>query len=293
MSSFILRCFRQVLSTTQAVNRQKLTTNDQQDQALSIVDTSCDIIPRGPNGVPPVPEQSSDLVAKLQRTIQQTNDASVSVRKASLQALFDLFVVQWTETAVASSSNEEDLAEQAMDAGLGPAPVSVLPAGHLSACLEELSKPLLKRFGDSSEKCRELSVRLLSWLLRVCKNLTAVMPYMWPAVMRRLAPGHAYDQVMNMFGGPTPPSFIFCSHLLLLLQESCIFVHDIASHEAWKRGAATARQVCPWIRFMCRLDNLSTDVNALSPARQDMADRGSGGETSSHTVRGPTLLPAL
>ena len=134
---------------------------------------------------------SEELVAKLGRPIQQSADPSVGVRRAALQAMTDLF--------------------------LGPVG-SQLPAATLADCFDELSKPLLKRFGDSAERCRILSVGLVLFFLERCKNLTRVMAYLWPAVMRRLAGAHAYDP------------------------ETSIFVHDQAAHEAWKRGVAVKRQ---------------------------------------------------
>jgi len=210
------------------------------------------IIPLAADGSTPVPEHEEELVAKLQRSIQQTGDASVSVRKNALQALHDLFVVHLSPQEVKGAGDNQDDGDREDDkgdvdadkmiatteSGVKTAAAAALPPGHVSACLEELSKPLLKRFGDNSEKCRQLSIQLVAWFVRECKNLVGLMPYLWPAVLRKLAPGHAYDQ------------------------ESCIFVHDVESHEAWKRGAATARQ--------------------------DMADRGAGGDASAHTVVEPS-----
>jgi hypothetical protein len=218
------------------------------------------LAPSPEDGVTAVPALAEELVAKLQRPIQQTNDQSVTVRKTALQQLHDLFIVHLStpppplstdsptnssnggssDSIVAAAEAEASTAEAS---SLPTSSTTRLPAGHLSLCLDELSKPLMKRFEDASEKCRELSVKLMTWLVKHCKNLVGSLPYLWPAVMRRVAKGHAYDH------------------------ESCIFVHDKEAHEAWKRGAATARQ--------------------------DMADRGAGGEASAHTVRTAEQLVGL
>ena len=83
---------------------------------------------------------------------------------------------------------------------------------------EELAKPLFKRFGDPSEQCRELSVKVATHCLSTVLNLTPHLAYFFPALMRRMPQGHMYDPEMS------------------------IFIHDIDAHEAHKRGRANVRQ---------------------------------------------------
>lgn len=83
---------------------------------------------------------------------------------------------------------------------------------------EELAKPLFKRFGDPSEQCRELSVKVATHCLSTVLNLTPHLAYFFPALLRRMPQGHMYDPEMS------------------------IFIHDIDAHEAHKRGRANVRQ---------------------------------------------------
>jgi len=107
------------------------------------------------------PPSEADLLMHLQRPMQQCADPAVGVRKRALQRLHDCFT---------SKDQLRDL----------------LPEPTLKACLEELSKPLLKRFEDSSEKCRLLAVNLVAFFISRVGNLLGVLAYLWPAVRKNL-----------------------------------------------------------------------------------------------------------
>ena len=62
-----------------------------------------------------------------------------------------------------------------------------------------------------------MSVRLTTFFLRHVKNLTAPLPYLFAALVRRLSEAHKYDPEMN------------------------VFIFDSDAHEAYKRGRATSR----------------------------------------------------
>lgn len=103
------------------------------------------------------PPSEADLLIHLQRPMQQCADPAVGVRKRALQQLHDCFT---------SKDQLRDL----------------LPEPTLKACLEEFSKPLLKRFEDTSEKCRLLAVNLVAFFIARVGNLLGVLAYLWPAV---------------------------------------------------------------------------------------------------------------
>lgn len=84
----------------------------------------------------------------------------------------------------------------------------------LSEVFAELQKPLLRRLSDSAEKCRELSIILLTMFLSRCEDLGPVLPYMFPAVMDRNSDTFVFDVQNNEM------------------------VRDLDAHEAKQRGKA-------------------------------------------------------
>jgi hypothetical protein len=87
-------------------------------------------------------------------------------------------------------------------------PVSVqITRRSLQSLLGSLSSPLLKRFSDTSEKVRMLSLETATLLLASCPDLTAVLPYLLPALLQR-----------------SPPAYFD--------QETDVFIHDMEAHEA-------------------------------------------------------------
>jgi hypothetical protein len=106
---------------------------------------------------------TAELLLRLQRPMQQCGDPDMAVRKRALQQLHACF------------TSELQLRDR-------------LPEPTLRACLDALSKPLLKRFADASEACRLLAVGLLAHLVARVNNLLGVLAYLWPAVIVRQYP---------------------------------------------------------------------------------------------------------
>jgi len=133
-----------------------------------------------------------DLIARLQRPIQQTQDEKLSVRKVAMESIHNLVCVELKDR---------------------------LPDATMTLLLDELSKPILRRFADNgADKIRELAIDIMTYLIARCRNLLGLLPYLYPVLMDRLGNQHGFDSETN------------------------IFVHDVEGHEAWKRGAAVARQ---------------------------------------------------
>ena len=82
----------------------------------------------------------------------------------------------------------------------------------------DVCKPLFKRISDPVEKCRDLALRIIQSFFRICQDVVGVLGYFMPAMMHRLPSGLAYDEEMK------------------------VFVYDIATHEAFRRGKAVERQ---------------------------------------------------
>ncbi|GBG31043.1 Dynein assembly factor 5, axonemal [Hondaea fermentalgiana] len=84
----------------------------------------------------------------------------------------------------------------------------------LSEVFAELQKPLLRRLGDTAEKCRELSAIMLTKFIARCEDLGPVLPYLYPAVMDRNSDTFIFDLQNNEM------------------------VRDVEAHEAKQRGKA-------------------------------------------------------
>ena len=93
-----------------------------------------------------------------------------------------------------------------------------LEATEFSSIFRDICKPLFKRMSDPVEKCRELSLRIVSKLFTKASDLMPVLGYYFPCLMQRLPAGIGYDEELK------------------------VFVSDIESHEAFKRGRAIDRQ---------------------------------------------------
>jgi hypothetical protein len=87
-----------------------------------------------------------------------------------------------------------------------------------SEIFKDISKTLFKRFSDDVEKCRELAFAITAVLFERSSNVLSVLAYFLPALMQRIPPTGAYDDDLK------------------------VFVVDIESHEAFKRGRAVDRQ---------------------------------------------------
>jgi len=64
--------------------------------------------------------------------------------------------------------------------------IDSLSTDVIDASLDALLKPLLKRAKDKSEKCRELSIRILRSLVDSCSDLSAALAYVFPVLVSRL-----------------------------------------------------------------------------------------------------------
>lgn len=82
----------------------------------------------------------------------------------------------------------------------------------------DICKTLFKRYSDPSEKCRDLSLRITQSFFEKANDFVPVLAYYFPMLMQRLPGGLAYDEEMK------------------------VFVTDIETHEAYRRGKAVERQ---------------------------------------------------
>ena len=83
--------------------------------------------------------------------------------------------------------------------------------------LDGTANSLFKRVSDTSEKCRELSLKIVKILIQNVLDLTKHVSYLLPALLSRYPPTF-FDQELN------------------------VFIHDLEAHEGYKRGVASERQ---------------------------------------------------
>ncbi|GMH58956.1 hypothetical protein TL16_g02727 [Triparma laevis f. inornata] len=88
---------------------------------------------------------------------------------------------------------------------------------QLQFLLDGTANALFKRFSDSAEKCRHLSILSTEILILYAPDVSKHIPYLLPAILSRY-----------------PPTFFD--------QDTNVFIHDLEGHEGYKRGVATARQ---------------------------------------------------
>ena len=93
-----------------------------------------------------------------------------------------------------------------------------MSTGDYNEVFRESCKSIFKRFNDPSEKCRELALKITLAFFERASDLVSVLGYFFPVLMQRLPGGLAYDEDMK------------------------VFVTDIESHEAYRRGKAVDRQ---------------------------------------------------
>jgi hypothetical protein len=79
-------------------------------------------------------------------------------------------------------------------------------------------KSIFKRFSDSAEKCREISLKITQSFFENSADFVPVLAYFFPMLMQRLPGGLAYDEDMK------------------------VFVSNMEVHEAYRRGKAVDRQ---------------------------------------------------
>jgi hypothetical protein len=87
-----------------------------------------------------------------------------------------------------------------------------------SEVFHDICKTIFKKFTDPVEKCREMSLKITSGFFERATDLVSILGYFIPAIMQRMPSGVAYDEEMK------------------------VFVTDIETHEAFRRGKAVERQ---------------------------------------------------
>lgn len=114
--------------------------------------TLIDAIEEIPAGTP------ETFLAYIQRDINCLVEDNLGIRQKSLQKLERVLVHQ----------------------------IDSLSTDIIDAVTDALLKPLLKRLKDKSEKCRELSVNILTSLLENTSDLSATLAYVFPTLVSRL-----------------------------------------------------------------------------------------------------------
>lgn len=112
----------------------------------------------------------SELKLKLARDLNSIGDENSTLRKKSLQKLFNALFIENTMT-------EDD---------------------YDNSCID-ISKLVLKRFIDPVEKCRELAHIICQNFFDRCQNLVHILGYYFPALMQRVPSGIGYDDDMKVF----------------------------------------------------------------------------------------------
>lgn len=128
-----------------------------------------------------------DFLATVARDINCISDEVVGVRMAALKRL---------DASIFGSARQ-------------------LTDEQLQDLYPELMKPLLKRFGDKAEKCRELAISMTAKFMAVIADLGFSLPYVMPAVTERLGQQWQYDLDLK------------------------VFVRDVDAHDAHRRGRVT------------------------------------------------------
>lgn len=90
--------------------------------------------------------------------------------------------------------------------------------GDYNEVFRDCCKSIFRRFSDPSEKCRELSLKITQSFFDYASDFVPILAYFFPMLMQRLPGGLAYDEDMK------------------------VFVTDIETHEAYRRGKAVDRQ---------------------------------------------------
>lgn len=103
-------------------------------------------------------KDSALLLKYIQRDLNCLSDESKTKRKFGLMNLYKMFVTQETK-----------IEKRVMQ--------------HI---LMDVQKPLLKRFSDPVEKCRELAILIIKKFFEECDDLTVTFPYIFPVLVEKL-----------------------------------------------------------------------------------------------------------
>jgi hypothetical protein len=136
-----------------------------------------------------------EMKEKIHRDVQLTADENGVVRRKALQRLQKTLFEEHT-------MSDEDY-------GLTLRHICESRSSHTN---------LFKRFADSVEKCRELSLKIIQLFFERSSDLQPVLEAFFPALMLRLPRGLAYDDDMK------------------------VFITDLEGHEEFRRGKAVERQ---------------------------------------------------
>lgn len=121
------------------------------------------------SSVTPTLLSHSDMALKLSKDLIGCNDDSLGVRKSSLEKINqNLFVLH-----------------------------SMTPRDY-SEILQDVSKPIFRCFGDTSEKCRALSFQITKQFFERASDIQPVLPYFMPSLMQRLPTGLGYDDDLKV-----------------------------------------------------------------------------------------------
>jgi hypothetical protein len=130
-----------------------------------------------------------EMSAKIARDLNTVNADGVNDRRRALQKLHKTLFVDYSMSTI-----------------------------DYNFVFRDTCKVIFKRFADTSEKCRELSLKITQSFFQSASDFVPVLAYFFPVLMQRLPGGLAYDEDMK------------------------VFVTDIETHEAYRRGKAVERQ---------------------------------------------------
>ena len=133
--------------------------------------------------------ESVEMLTKIARDLNTVNADGVNDRRRALQKLHKTLFVDYSMSAI-----------------------------EYNIVFRDSCKVIFKRYSDTSEKCRELSLKITQSFFQSASDFVPVLAYFFPVLMQRLPGGLAYDEDMK------------------------VFVTDIETHEAYRRGKAVERQ---------------------------------------------------
>ena len=137
-----------------------------------------------------------DLLGRLQRDLNLLSDKSQKKRLQALQRLeLTLFAAPSTTTSVVDATGASTSTSAVVNS-------KAVPTESLRAFYPHAMKPLLRRFADPVESCREIATRLLIRFVEspaITPDLAPTLPYAWPAILERTTRDWAYDEETKTF----------------------------------------------------------------------------------------------
>ena len=122
-----------------------------------------------------------DLLGRLQRDLNLLTDDS---QKKRLKALERLELTLFSPPDVEIDESK------------------AVPTESLRQFYPHAMKPLLRRFADPMESCREISIRIMVQFVSIpaiTPDLAPTLPYAWPAILERTSRDWAYDEETKTF----------------------------------------------------------------------------------------------